>query len=246
MTPSATLVLDRDSIRRSLTQFSSFWRERIDSWRTESVTGTERSHAQQYWSDLLKCFGVIPERIDLFERDAGRATTGGAGYIDLFWSGVVIGEAKSLGRDLDAAFAQALDYLAGGSIADHEFPKYVLVSDFEHLRIDRLGEDAWTVEARIEDIADHVDQLMFLAGRETITKQDEVDASIAASRLMADMYNAMLGEDADAGIGDDAEPRGRRHCSSANFDVDDATALPSLWRRCRPLGGGPLLPVRPL
>ena len=221
MTPSATLVLDRDSIRRSLTQFSSFWRERIDGWKSESVTGTERSHAQQYWSDLLKCFGVIPERIDLFERDAGRATTGGAGYIDLFWSGVVIGEAKSLGRDLDVAFDQALDYLAGGSIADHEFPKYVLVSDFEHLRIDRLGDDAWTVEARIEDVADHVDQLMFLAGRETITKQDEVDASIAASRLMADMYNAMLGEDADAGVSDDAAQNPE--------DEDIAVQRTSMW-----------------
>jgi hypothetical protein len=218
---SYSIALDRDTIRRSLTQFSSFWRERIDGWKTNAVTGTERSHAQQYWSDLLKCFGVIPERIDLFERDAGRATTGGAGYIDLFWSGVVIGEAKSLGRDLEAAFDQALDYLAGGSIPDHEFPKYVLVSDFENLRIDRLGDDAWTVQARVEDIADHVDQLMFLAGRETITKQDEVEASIAASGLMADMYNAMLGADADAGVGEDAavDPE----------DEDIAVQRTSMW-----------------
>ena len=95
------------------------------------------------------------------------------------------------------------------------------MSDFEHLRIDRLGDDAWTVEARIEDIADHVDQLMFLAGRETITKQDEVDASIAASRLMADMYNAMLGEDADAGVSDDAAQNPE--------DEDIAVQRTSMW-----------------
>lgn len=198
-----------------------FWRDRIDGWKADKVTGTERSHAQQYWSDLLKCFGVIPERVDLFERDAARATTGGAGYIDLFWSGVVIGEAKSLGRDLNAAFSQALDYLAGGSIADHEFPKYVLVADFEHLRIDRLGDDAWTVQCRIEDIPDHVDQLMFLAGKETITKQDEVEASIAASKLMAGMYNAMLDEDADAGVGE--------YAAQNPEDEDIAVQRTSMW-----------------
>ncbi|WP_070433535.1 type IIL restriction-modification enzyme MmeI [Corynebacterium sp. HMSC28B08] len=70
---------------------------------------TEKSHAQQFWSDLLRCFGIIPDRIDLFERDAARASTGGGGYIDLFWSGVALGEAKSLGADLSKAFDQALE-----------------------------------------------------------------------------------------------------------------------------------------
>lgn len=215
------MTLDRESIRRSLTEFSNFWRDRIDGWKAHKITGTERSHAQQYWSDLLKCFGVVPERIDLFERDAARASTGGSGYIDLFWSGVVLGEAKSLGRDLDAAFGQALDYLAGGSVSDHEFPKYVLVADFENLRIDRLGDEPWTVQTSIEDIADHVDQLMFLAGRETVTKQDEVEASIAASRLMAGMYNAMLDEDADEGVGEDA--------AETPEDEDIAVQRTSMW-----------------
>ena len=100
----------------------SHWRPRIDEWKATDKRHTEKSHAQQFWSDLLRSFGVIPERIDLFERDAARASTGNTGYIDLFWSGVVLGEAKSLGRDLDAAFSQALDYLAGGSIEQHEWP----------------------------------------------------------------------------------------------------------------------------
>lgn len=64
-----------------------------------------------------------------------------------------IGEAKSLGADLDAAHRQALDYLAGGSIGDHEFPKYVIVTDFARLRIDRLGAHPWTVELGIGEIS---------------------------------------------------------------------------------------------
>ena len=197
-------ALDRGDIRKNLTSMVSHWRPRIDEWKSTDKRHTEKSHAQQFWSDLLRSFGVIPERIDLFERDAARASTGNTGYIDLFWSGVVLGEAKSLGRDLDAAFSQALDYLAGGSIEQHEWPKHVLVSDFEYLRLTKLGDDGWTQVFTIDELPDHVDQLMFLTGQETITKREEEQASIHASKIMATLYSVMLGEDADENVGDDA------------------------------------------
>lgn len=198
------VTLDRGTIRHRLQQMSTHWRERIDGWRETDAKHTEKSYAQQFWSDLLKSFGVITERIDLFEQDATRATSGRTGYIDLFWSGVVLGEAKSLGRDLDAAYDQALDYLRGGSIGQHEFPRYVMVSDFENLRVTRLGDEGWTVRFTIDEITDHIDQLMFLAGQETVTKAEEEEASIHASKLMANLYTAMVGDDADEEIGDEA------------------------------------------
>jgi len=201
---SSATQLDRGTIRRNLDSFAADWRARIDGWRATGAKHTEKSHAQQFWSDLLKSFGVITERIDLFERDATRATSGRTGYIDLFWSGVVIGEAKSLGRDLDAATDQARDYLAGGTIGQHEWPRYAIVTDFENLRVTKLGDDGWTVAFTVDDITAHIDQLMFLAGQETVTKAEEEEASIHASRLMADLYTAMVGDDADEAIGDDA------------------------------------------
>ena len=206
MTTTMTATqLDRSTIRRHLDSFAADWRAIIDDWRDTDAKHTEKSHAQQFWSDLLRCFGVIPERIKLFERDATRASTGNTGYIDLFWSGVVIGEAKSLGKDLDAAEQQAIDYLAGGSIGQHEWPRYSIVSDFENLRVTKLGDDGWTVSFTIDEITDHVDQLIFLAGQETVTKAEEEEASIHASKLMATMYTAMLGDDdADEAVGDDA------------------------------------------
>ncbi|WP_411731504.1 type IIL restriction-modification enzyme MmeI [Paeniglutamicibacter sp.] len=180
------------------------WRTRIDGWRETGQTHTEKSFAQQFWSDLLRSFEIIPERIDLFERDATRASTGGNGYIDFFWSGVALGEAKSLGRNLDAAFEQALDYLRGGSIGQHEWPKYVIVTDFETIRLDRLGDEPWTLRFTIDELADHMDQLLFLAGYETITKAEEEEASIQAARLMAGIFTAMAGDDIDIDVSDDA------------------------------------------
>lgn len=201
---NATTPITRAEVKARLDDFSHHWRARIDGWKADATGHTEKSFAQQLWSDLFRCFGIIPERIDLFERDAARASTGSTGYIDLFWSGVVLGEAKSLGKDLDVAFDQALDYLAGGSIADHEFPKYIIVSDFENFRLTRLGEESWTVRFSIDEISSFLDQLRFLAGFETVTKQEEAEASIFASRIMADLFTAMVGDDVDEPVGDEA------------------------------------------
>jgi hypothetical protein len=201
---STSATIDRSTIRHALYDFSSAWRAKIDEWRATGEGHIEKTYAQQYWSDLFKCFGVITERIRLFEHDARRATSGNTGYIDLFWSGLVIGEAKSPGEDLDAATEQARDYLAGGSIGQHEWPRFAIVTDFENIRVTKLGEDGWHREFTIDDVADHIDQLMFLAGQETVDKAEEKEASIHAAALMADLYTAMVGEDADEAVGDDA------------------------------------------
>ncbi len=194
----------RSTIKANLDDFSHAWRKRIDGWKESAKGATEKSAAQQFWSDLFRCFGIIPERIDLFERDAVRASTGRSGWIDLFWSGVVLGEAKSLGRNLDVAHKQALDYLAGGSIGQHEWPKYVIVSDFENIRLTRLGDEGWVETFTIDEIGNYLDQLRFLAGYETITKQEEEEASIEASHLMAKLFTAMAGDDVDEATGDEA------------------------------------------
>lgn len=189
---------------RRLRDFATHWSGTVAEWTSTAAPHTEKSYAQSFWSDLLGCFGINASRRDLFERDAVRATTGRGGYIDVFQSGVFIGEAKSVGADLVKAHDQALDYLAGGSIGQHEFPKYVLVTDFARIRIDRLGDESWSVEFPVGQSPEHLDELLFLAGHETVTRAEEQDASIHAARLMAGLYAAMVGDDADAPVADGA------------------------------------------
>ena len=195
--------LDRSLIRRRLDEFAQRWSEKIASWPPSEVSHSESSHAQTFWSDLLRQFGVVPERFSLFERDALRATTGNKGAIDVFWSSVFIGEAKSVGKDLEAAESQALDYLAGGSIGGHEFPRYVVATDFASFRVTKLGEEGWSESFSLGELAAHVDRLMFLAGQEVVTPREEEEASVAASEVMARLYTAMVG-DADEAVGDEA------------------------------------------
>ena len=152
------LVFDRATIRHKLIEFKIRWRGHIDQWKAENRPATESSHDQQFWGDLLACFGVNTRDLYLYQRSAKRASTGHAGKIDMFIPGKVIGEAKSLGIDLDKAHEQALDYLLGGTIPNSQMPAYVLCSNFETLRITRLnreyvGDSAeWDVTFDLDEI----------------------------------------------------------------------------------------------
>lgn len=208
MTPTA--VFDRATIRHNLTDFKVRWLARIDQWKQEGRSGTESSHDQQFWGDLLDCFGVNARDLYLYQRSAKRASTGNTGKIDLFMPGKVIGEAKSLGVSLDNAYKQALDYLLGGTIPNSQMPPYVLCSNFETLRVTRLNRDYvsdeadWDVTFGLDEIDEHLEQLAFLADYETSEYRQEEEASLEASRLMVALFRAMNGDEVDEAVGDDA------------------------------------------
>lgn len=89
-------LLDRATIRHNLTEFKVRWLAHIEEWKAENRPATESSHDQQFWGDLLDCFGINARDIYLYQRSAKRASTGRTGKIDLFMPGKVIGEAKPL------------------------------------------------------------------------------------------------------------------------------------------------------
>ena len=78
-------------------------------------------------------------RLASFEEPVKRARKrfeekgGKGGFIDLLWKGMLIAEHKSLGKDLDSAYQQALDYFEG--LAERDLPRYVIVSDFARIRL---------------------------------------------------------------------------------------------------------------
>ena len=183
---STSTLLDRATIRHNLTEFKVRWLAHIEEWKAENRPATESSHDQQFWGDLLDCFGINARDIYLYQRSAKRASTGRTGKIDLFMPGKVIGEAKSLGVSLDDAHNQALDYLLGGTIPNSQLPPYVICSNFETLRITRLNRDYvgdtadWDVTFDLAEIDEHVEQLAFLADYETSEYREEEQASLEA------------------------------------------------------------------
>jgi hypothetical protein len=203
--------LDRGTIAANLTRFSARWAENVAGWSAAERSRSESSSAQTFWADLLRQFGIIPERINLFEREAQRASTGGRGSIDVFYPAVFLGEAKSAGRDLGPALLQAQDYLLGGSISQREWPAHIIVTNFEQFRVVKsrttgLSEpdDSFDITFPLVDLSLHVDQLLFLVGRETVSQRQEAEASVHAAKVMAALYTSLVGDETDIPVGDEA------------------------------------------
>lgn len=195
--------LSRSEMQANLRAFAARWREILDKPDVVQAN-VEQQYAQTYWSDLFACFGVDAALAGVYEKYAEKASTGARGRIDMFWPSVMIGEAKSPNVDLEAAYTQALDYLAGGSIDQAQVPRYIVCHNFEKLRIIRISGERFDVEFPLADIPNYVDNLKFLAGYDTVTHQEQVEASVQASRLMTDLFTAMVGDDVDEAVGDEA------------------------------------------
>ena len=93
----------------------------------------EKGEAQSYWKDFFDIFGVDANQVGDFEFSVVRESTGKPGFIVYYWRDKLIIEHKSLGKDLDNAFEQAIDYY-NSLPKKHEKPRYIIVSDFKNIR----------------------------------------------------------------------------------------------------------------
>jgi len=78
-------------------------------WADSSI---EDADAKSFWDGFFNVFGISRKRVASFEEPVKKLGEK-RGFIDLFWKGILLVEHKSKGKDLDRAFAQALDYFPG-------------------------------------------------------------------------------------------------------------------------------------
>ena len=177
-------ALSLDEIHRRCTKVVADW---IDE------PGDERQQAQSFIRDLLGAFGITQTKAALYEKRAKRTSTGRQGFIDALIPGLALIEMKSAGKDLEAAEAQALDYME--SLGDIERPSRVITSDFKTIRIlDIEAEDgADTVQFPLEELPLHAEDLAFLAGFQTraFGSVEQEKASIRAAQIMGRLYSEL-------------------------------------------------------
>jgi len=159
--------------------------------RLHADTQDEKSQSQDFWRDFLDVFTPQARRRARFEVRIKKAD-GAQGYIDVFWPGTLLVEQKSKGRNLDAAYQQALEYLP--NLPVHELPGALLVSDFQHFRLYLLD----TGERHNFTLAELPEQLHlfgFLTGyRPAGTQRAEDPANAEAAELMAQLHDALLAD----------------------------------------------------
>ena len=159
--------------------------------RTWADAASEDSEAKPFWMAFFEIFGITDKRVATFELNVKKLGAA-QGFVDLFWPGMLLVEHKSRGKDLDRAFAQALDYFPG--LPERDLPQLIIVCDFARFRVHRLatgGKADKTVEFALADLHKHIKLFGFVAGYrvQEIKAQDPVN--LKAAERMGRLHDAL-------------------------------------------------------
>jgi hypothetical protein len=163
----------------------SFWNEFFD------VFGKRRRGTARFEYKVRKRAAALPAG----EGAAPEAPDLGRGRIDLFWPGVLLAESKSRHKNLDDAYAQALEYI--GNLPAYERPQYIFTSDFARLRLyDLRGKTVYPtaadhVEIPVAELGKHVRLFGFMAGYEQRTYQEQDPVNRTAAERMGKLHDQL-------------------------------------------------------
>ena len=75
-------------------------------------------------------------------------------------------------------------------IADEDLPKYILVSDFDRIRLHDLEDDT-DVEFNLKDLHKKIELFGFISGYEKREYRDEDPVNIRAAELMGKLHDSL-------------------------------------------------------
>jgi hypothetical protein len=171
------MVISWNEIKDRALKFSNEWADETK----------ERAEKDSFWNDFFNVFGISRRRVATFEEPV-KKLSGNQGFIDLFWKGTLLVEHKSKGKNLDKAYEQATDYFPG--LKDHELPKYILVSDFDKIKLFDLDERT-EHEFHVSELYKNVKLFGFIAGYQKRTFKEEDPVNIKAAELMGKFYDQL-------------------------------------------------------
>ena len=176
------VTVSKDTLRVRATKF-------IADWKGQH---RERSECQVFWHEFFAMFDVRSVDIGMYEEAAKRASTGGDGRIDYLIPWELAIEHKTTGEDLDKAMGQLIDYLP--SLKQKQPPKHLVTCDFAHFQWHNL-ETGESGTFPLDELIANLDLFWWLAGhtaRGAEAFEDEEEANLKATDLMAKLYDAVV------------------------------------------------------
>ena len=156
----------------------------VKTWQDASY---ESGETQSFYNDFFDVFGVARRSVARYEEHV-RKLDNRAGYIDLFWPGVLLVEQKSSGRNLKRAYSQASEYF--DALPERERPRYLLVSDFQSFELydrDEARELAFT----LDEFPNHVEKFGFIVGVQPRTFRDQDPVNIQAAEIVGALHDSL-------------------------------------------------------
>ncbi len=178
------MALSWNEIKDRALNFSKEW----------AGTSNEEADAKPFLVEFFNVFGISSKRVSTFEHRIKKLDDTD-GYIDLLWKGTILIEMKSRGKNLDKAYAQAIDYTHG--LKQHELPKYILISDFENFRLYDLettngaGEVQDFISFKLEELVHNVQHFGYILGYQKKVYKEQDPANIRAAELMGKLHDRL-------------------------------------------------------
>ena len=177
--------LTQGEIRSNAIRFAAEWKD----------AASEQAEAQTFWTELFAVYGIKRRSVASFEEKV-RNIKGAYSRIDVFFSGVMLGEHKSRGEDLTKAQSQAFDYVQSLTREGRqdEVPQYIVLSDFETIVVFDLDSDdpaepaARFPTAKLHENTRH---LAFLTGQTTRPIDPEDPINIHAVEILGRLHDAL-------------------------------------------------------
>ncbi|RLA07043.1 MAG: class I SAM-dependent DNA methyltransferase [Gammaproteobacteria bacterium] len=169
------MALSWNEIKSRALQFSTDWGDETQ----------ERAEKDSFWNEFFEVFGINRKRIASFEHPV-KNLKGNTGFIDMLWKGMLLIEHKSAGENLDKAYNQATDYFYG--LKDQDLPKYIIVCDFQKIRLYDLDDNTQT-EFALKDFYKNVSLFGFIAGYQKRTFKEQDPVNIKAAELMGKLHD---------------------------------------------------------
>lgn len=149
----------------------------------------EKGESQSFWSDFLNIFGIDRRRHGAFFEYAIKKGSGTQGFIDMFWPGKLLAEQKSGGKDLAKANIQAYEYLE--TMADHDLPQAIVLSDFANFVFILQDGSNQKIEFTLEQLPKHVKLFGFLIDQKSKNIAEEDPVNVKAAEAMAKLHNQL-------------------------------------------------------
>ncbi|MCE9620188.1 MAG: class I SAM-dependent DNA methyltransferase [Planctomycetes bacterium] len=185
--------LTRAQMKEAAKRFAQVWEGNNGIKPTK-----EESHKQTWWAELFKVYGIDRKLVATFEEPIPNLK-GYTSAIDVFYPGVMIAEQKSRGcskSEFAKALKQAVDYVQcfAREGRPHEAPRYLVISDFERIRVYDLESDGLKeplANFKTIDLPKNIDALMFIAGKKAERPEHEVGINIKAVEVLGKLHDAL-------------------------------------------------------
>ncbi|MBT3921633.1 MAG: class I SAM-dependent DNA methyltransferase [Nitrospina sp.] len=171
------MPLSWNEIRNRALHFSKEWKD----------AHYEKGETQSFYDGFFDVFGISRRKVGFYEQSIKKLDNK-QGFIDLFWPGTLLVEQKSAGRSLKDAKTQAMEYLQ--AIKDREFPRYILLSDFQNFDLLDL-ETGEQVFFPLKTLHENIQHFAFIAGYKTQVYRDQDPVNIEASELMSELHQQL-------------------------------------------------------